>query len=76
MAIQLSAGPRALLVDEPTRGLDEHARLLVGDALRSASAAGTAVLVATHDHDFAERHATRTVTMSAGRVDEAVEVSR
>jgi len=76
IAIQLSARPRALLVDEPTRGLDENARLLVGDALRSAAAAGAAVLVATHDDEFADRYATRTLAMSAGRVDGLVEVGR
>ncbi len=67
MAIQLSARPRLLLVDEPTRGLDERARLLVGAALRSAAEAGAAVMVATHDTAFAERNADRTLTMSAGQ---------
>lgn len=76
MAIQLSAHPRLLLVDEPTRGLDERARLLVGNALRRAAAAGAAVLVATHDSAFADRNADRTLTMSAGRVDELLEVTR
>jgi len=75
IAIQLSARPRVLLIDEPTRGLDDRARALVADALRSAAAAGAAVLFATHDAAFAERVADRTLTMSAGRLDRLVEVA-
>jgi energy-coupling factor transport system ATP-binding protein len=68
LAIQLAAEPRVLLVDEPTRGLDAAARALVGDALGAATASGAAVMVATHDRDFARRYATRTLTMGAGRI--------
>jgi energy-coupling factor transport system ATP-binding protein len=68
LAIQLAAEPHVLLVDEPTRGLDAAARTLVGDALGAATASGAAVMVATHDRDFARRYATRTLTMGAGRI--------
>lgn len=76
LAIQLSARPALLLVDEPTRGLDDRARRLVGDALRSAADAGAAVLVATHDAAFADRFADRTLEMDAGRVREPAAVMR
>ncbi len=68
LAIQLAAHPTVLLVDEPTRGLDAAARDLVGDALVSAAASGAAVVFATHDDVFAERVATRTVSMAEGRI--------
>jgi energy-coupling factor transporter ATP-binding protein EcfA2 len=68
IAIQLSARPALLLVDEPTRGLDPAARELVGAALALAAASGTAVVIATHDPDFADRFATRSITMDAGRL--------
>jgi len=68
LAIQLSAQPRVLLVDEPTRGLDAAARELVGDALVAATASGAAVVVATHDREFADRFSTRTLAMADGRV--------
>ena len=73
IAIQLSARPRVLLVDEPTRGLDASARSLVGGALRRVAAEGTAVLFATHDRDFADRYAARTITMVGGRVAETMD---
>ncbi|MFZ2964288.1 MAG: ATP-binding cassette domain-containing protein [Rhodoglobus sp.] len=68
IAIQLSAKPALLLVDEPTRGLDPAARELVGAALARAAASGTAVMIATHDREFADRFATRSIAMDAGRV--------
>ena len=37
LAIQLSARPRVLLVDEPSRGLDDAARRLVGEAMERAA---------------------------------------
>jgi energy-coupling factor transport system ATP-binding protein len=74
IAIQLSARPRVLLIDEPTRGLDASARSLVGGALRRVAAQGTAVVFATHDRDFAEHYSERTITMAGGRVAETRDV--
>ncbi|MEO8262045.1 MAG: ATP-binding cassette domain-containing protein [Pseudolysinimonas sp.] len=74
LAIQLAAHPGVLLVDEPTRGLDAAARDLVGTALVSATASGAAVVVATHDADFAQRFATRTLTMESGRLRDGARV--
>ncbi|MCU1579347.1 MAG: hypothetical protein JWP19_1551 [Rhodoglobus sp.] len=75
LAIQLSARPRVLLVDEPSRGLDAAARRLVGAVLREAAASGAAVVIATHDQDFAAQYATRTIAMAAGRLDAPVGAS-
>lgn len=66
IAIQLAASPALLLVDEPTRGLDATARALVGGVLRRASSRESAVMFATHDHDFARLFATRTLHLAAG----------
>jgi len=68
LAIQLSVRPRVILVDEPSRGLDADARRLVGEALRLAAADGSAVIMATHDRDFARKYSTRELRMVDGRV--------
>lgn len=65
IALQTAAAPRVLLIDEPTRGLDPHARALVAQAVLSAAAGGTAVLFATHDAGFAGL-ADRELVMDAG----------
>jgi energy-coupling factor transporter ATP-binding protein EcfA2 len=72
LAIQLSASPRVLLVDEPSRGLDAAARRLVADALVRAAGAGAAVVIATHDRAFADSLATLTITMADGRLSTPV----
>lgn len=75
VAIQLSTRPMVLLVDEPSRGLDARARELVGTVLVEAAQRGSAVLMATHDSDFAARYASRHITMTAGRLAEPIGVS-
>ncbi|HEU5222217.1 MAG TPA: ATP-binding cassette domain-containing protein [Candidatus Lumbricidophila sp.] len=67
IAIQLAGAPRALLIDEPSRGLGPAARELVWAALQALAAEGTGVLVATHEPDFVER-AGRGLEMRSGMV--------
>jgi energy-coupling factor transport system ATP-binding protein len=76
LAIQLSARPAVLLVDEPSRGLDADARRLVGEALTATARHGVAVVIATHDLDFASRYSTRTLRIERGRVGAHAEVVR
>jgi energy-coupling factor transport system ATP-binding protein len=60
--------PAALLLDEPTRGMDRGAKAVLGDHLRGLAAGGAAVLVATHDVEFAAALAQRAVLLADGRV--------
>jgi energy-coupling factor transport system ATP-binding protein len=61
--------PAAVLaLDEPTRGMDRAAKAGLAEWLRARAAQGTAVLVATHDAEFAATFARRAVLMADGRV--------
>jgi ABC-type multidrug transport system ATPase subunit len=61
--------PQALLVDEPTASLDDHATGLVEDLIRGCCGEGMAVLLVTHDLRQAERMAKRVLRMSDGRIN-------
>lgn len=56
------------LLDEPHAGLDAHARDLLDSAVRSAAAAGTTVILASHDAERSLALADRVVTMAGGCV--------
>jgi energy-coupling factor transport system ATP-binding protein len=63
------ATPAAVLaLDEPTRGMDRAAKAELAQWLRARAAEGSAVLVATHDAEFAATFARRAVLMADGRV--------
>ena len=49
----LLAHPRLLLLDEPTKGLDEAYRSQVAQVVREAAEQGVTVILATHDLAFA-----------------------
>jgi len=69
LAIVLEGGPPAVVcLDEPTRGMDRLHKDALAETLRGLSAAGCAVLVATHDAEFAASWAQRTALMGAGRI--------
>ena len=59
--------PAALCLDEPTRGMDRAAKGDLAADLRTAAAAGSAVLIATHDPEFAALAAERVVLLADGR---------
>ena len=64
----LAMRPDHLVLDEPFTGLDEPARRSVLDRLRALRAAGTSVIVVTHDLRDVLGLADRVVGLSAGRV--------
>jgi ABC-type multidrug transport system ATPase subunit len=69
IARALCRKPLALLLDEPTASLDEHATELLEDLIRSCCGEGMAVLMVTHNRRQAERMAKRVLRMSDGRVN-------
>jgi energy-coupling factor transport system ATP-binding protein len=58
----------AVLLDEPTRGMDRAHKAALGARLERLTEAGAAVLVATHDTEFAASLAERVVLMGQGVV--------
>ncbi len=66
-AAALSHGPELLVLDEPTSGVDPLARARLWDRITSVAAAGTGVLVSTHNMEEAE-NCDRLVVMVDGRV--------
>ena len=68
LAAALLPRPDVLFLDEPTAGLDPHARLEVWDLVRTEATRGACVVVTTHSFEEAERLANRIVIMAAGRV--------
>jgi energy-coupling factor transport system ATP-binding protein len=68
LAVQLTADPPLLLLDEPTRGLDPTAKAALSQVLRSLAARGRSVVVSTHDVEFVAEVADRVVVMAAGEV--------
>jgi ABC-2 type transport system ATP-binding protein len=57
-----------VFLDEPTAGLDPHARLEVWDLVRSEAARGACVVLTTHSFEEAERVADHVVILGRGRV--------
>jgi energy-coupling factor transport system ATP-binding protein len=68
LAVQLTADPPVLLLDEPTRGLDPTAKAALSRVLRGLAARGRSVVVSTHDVEFVAESADRVVVMAAGEV--------
>jgi energy-coupling factor transport system ATP-binding protein len=69
LELVLSRGepPVAVCLDEPTRGMDRGHGARLAARLRELAKGGTAVLVATHDAEFAAAWAERTILLGDGR---------
>ncbi|MDH5627970.1 MAG: ABC transporter ATP-binding protein, partial [Candidatus Krumholzibacteria bacterium] len=60
--------PGALILDEPTTGLDPQTRLLLLERIREIAGKGTAVLMSTHHLEEAERLCRRVGIIDEGRI--------
>jgi len=68
LAAVVAAETPVLLLDEPTRGLDPAAKLLLRDFLRAHAAAGHAIIFATHDVELVADVASRVVMVAQGEI--------
>lgn len=64
----MATRPGALMLDEPTRGLDYEAKRALADLLHRWRDDGMAVLLVTHDVELAAAAADRVVLMSQGEI--------
>jgi len=76
LGASLVGGPRLLLLDEPTTGLDPVSRCEVWDAVRGLAADGTSILLTTHYLDEADELADRVVVIDHGAVVASGTLSR
>jgi ABC-2 type transport system ATP-binding protein len=68
LALAFIGRPGALLLDEPTAGLDPQMRREIHDHIRAARDEGAAILLATHDMDEAARLCDRVAILDRGRI--------
>jgi energy-coupling factor transporter ATP-binding protein EcfA2 len=68
LAVVLVSRPPVVLLDEPTRGLDYQAKAALARILRWLADDGHAVLVATHDVEFAAVAADEVMVLAEGQV--------
>ena len=68
LAKVLSTKPRLLLMDEPTKGLDAAAKEKLADIFKALKMQGMALLIVTHDVEFAARCADHCALFFRGNI--------
>jgi len=66
IARALVLDPELLLMDEPTSALDPARRVTLAETLKGLTRGGRALLISTHDEDFAKACADRVVMLDNG----------
>ena len=68
LALSLIHQPAVLFLDEPTTGLDPHARKVIWDHLRDLNKGGMTIFLTTHFMDEAEELCDRIAIMNRGEI--------
>jgi ABC-2 type transport system ATP-binding protein len=68
LACALIGKPEVVFLDEPTAGMDPHARATTWELVRDLAARGTTVMLTTHGMDEAEHLCGRVAIMAGGRL--------
>ena len=68
LALAVAHQPRVLFLDEPTAGMDVASRVALHDLMRELQAAGTTIILATHDMAEAEEMADRIAILLSGKI--------
>jgi branched-chain amino acid transport system permease protein len=69
LSLALALEPLVLLLDEPTAGLSEEERTIVGSLLRELALSGIGVVLVEHDLDFVRAITDRVAVLHQGRVE-------
>lgn len=69
LAAVLVGGPRVVLLDEPSLGMDPVAKSQLAGIVRALAGCGAALAVATHDAELAAQIADEVVVLRAGAVE-------
>src|SRR4051812_5167238 len=67
LALALVGRPELVFLDEPSAGLDVHARLAMWELLEELRTAGATIVLTTHTMEEAERLADHVVVIDHGR---------
>jgi ABC-2 type transport system ATP-binding protein len=68
LALALVGRPRLVFLDEPTAGMDPHARATTWEVIRALQEGGATVVLTTHAMDEAERLCDRLAIIDRGRL--------
>jgi len=68
LALSLIHKPKVLFLDEPTQGLDPHARQLIWGHIRELNKQGMTIFLTTHFMDEAEALCDRIAIMDTGKI--------
>jgi len=68
LAMTLIGSPRVIFLDEPTTGLDPHARRMMWDAIRGLASSGVTIFLTTQYLDEADELADRVAVLDRGRI--------
>lgn len=68
LACLLLSNPDVLLLDEPTKGLDPHAKRQLACKLAECKEKGTTIVMVTHDMEFAATYASRCALLFNGEI--------
>jgi energy-coupling factor transporter ATP-binding protein EcfA2/uncharacterized membrane protein len=60
--------PEILLLDEPTKGLDNHFKLKLGEILQNLKLSGTAIIMVSHDVEFCASFADKCAMFFDGKI--------
>jgi energy-coupling factor transport system ATP-binding protein len=75
LSMQLCKGAKALLLDEPTRGMDYQAKRVFKEQLELLKAEDATILVASNDVEFLALVADQVITITDGTVSQPIETT-